>query len=708
MIEKPNTKYHIQYDYDLNQREITIPENCVLDFQGGSLKSGILNFNNTKLKGNYNIFKENIDFNGTIQTKVNPKWLKLVYDIEYDNSKNLNSLLLLASLASDKELILEANSFIYVKSHYEGHVGNFLRKGTVFIPSNVILNLNNSTIKSLTNGEKQYNILTSIDTENIIIKNGTIQGERATHTGTGGEWGYGIALQGVKGFTLENLNCIDCWGDGINIQVSVDGDGEFDSQATKLGHCFDGIIYRVICDNNRRQGLSVEGCHRLLIDSCQFSNTKGTAPACGIDFEPYSSKNTCKDVEVVNSVFFKNNQYGILAQPLYDSKIHKCLFYENKTTDLSISGRNLTLENNCNDFSLQTFNTITNLSIINSYIRHLQLANGENTTNLNNKIINCQLGIKYVEKQKYGLIATDHAIKEMELSFNNCDFYIPKKNYSYHSPIQYSKEIDKTLNIQYSDCNFDCTGGTRIFISPMETFTGCTFIEPNINISVFSAKKELQKIKFNNCSISEMYRGEWDYQLFEIPVSLTTDNLISLEFKNLKITSRNLSMWSGLTLINLYKQGTSSCTIQDSEISLYNYPMILNKVFSSNIIRGENIKFTHTNISPLYCITNSPDELYSQRLCYKSFGETETLQLWTGKEWLDINGNPLITYGTEDNKPELSTNNKGFLYFNTTDKTHYMFDGKNWERVQNSSLIKIEREIEEMKNQIDELKKPTV
>lgn len=43
MINKPNTIYEIQYDFDLNNQEITIPEGCVLDFKGGSLSNGTLN-----------------------------------------------------------------------------------------------------------------------------------------------------------------------------------------------------------------------------------------------------------------------------------------------------------------------------------------------------------------------------------------------------------------------------------------------------------------------------------------------------------------------------------------------------------------------------------------------------------------------------------------------------------------------------------------
>lgn len=47
MINKANTIYVIQYDYDLKEASINIPENCVLQFDGGSLSNGTIVGNNT-------------------------------------------------------------------------------------------------------------------------------------------------------------------------------------------------------------------------------------------------------------------------------------------------------------------------------------------------------------------------------------------------------------------------------------------------------------------------------------------------------------------------------------------------------------------------------------------------------------------------------------------------------------------------------------
>lgn len=49
MINKANTIYVIQYDYDLKEASINIPENCVLNFIGGAIGNGIIVGNKTKV-----------------------------------------------------------------------------------------------------------------------------------------------------------------------------------------------------------------------------------------------------------------------------------------------------------------------------------------------------------------------------------------------------------------------------------------------------------------------------------------------------------------------------------------------------------------------------------------------------------------------------------------------------------------------------------
>lgn len=53
MINKENTIYVIKYDFDLNGQTITVPESCILEFDGGSFSNGSIVWNDTKLTNIY-------------------------------------------------------------------------------------------------------------------------------------------------------------------------------------------------------------------------------------------------------------------------------------------------------------------------------------------------------------------------------------------------------------------------------------------------------------------------------------------------------------------------------------------------------------------------------------------------------------------------------------------------------------------------------
>lgn len=86
MMSKANTRYVIQYDYDLTGETITVPEGCTLEFEGGSLKNGTIDgnrcticcimqysiFNDVKIK-NFNISYIDIRWFGSVPNFVSPE-----------------------------------------------------------------------------------------------------------------------------------------------------------------------------------------------------------------------------------------------------------------------------------------------------------------------------------------------------------------------------------------------------------------------------------------------------------------------------------------------------------------------------------------------------------------------------------------------------------------------------------------------------------
>lgn len=63
MAPNTNNIFVIQYDYDLNNSTIEIPENCVLQFDGGSLRNGTINLNDCYINAGLNQIFNNIKLN---------------------------------------------------------------------------------------------------------------------------------------------------------------------------------------------------------------------------------------------------------------------------------------------------------------------------------------------------------------------------------------------------------------------------------------------------------------------------------------------------------------------------------------------------------------------------------------------------------------------------------------------------------------------
>lgn len=104
MINKTNTIYIIQYDYDLDNKEINVPENCTLQFEGGGLKNGVLNGNNTFINNAYqslDVILHGIFTNNIIYTSYTKK--------KHDDSKRLNNLISLFNTNNNLKIIFDEN-----------------------------------------------------------------------------------------------------------------------------------------------------------------------------------------------------------------------------------------------------------------------------------------------------------------------------------------------------------------------------------------------------------------------------------------------------------------------------------------------------------------------------------------------------------------------------------------------------------------------
>jgi len=184
--------------------------------------------------------------------------------------------------------------------------------GTVFVPngtymvdaltslnlkSNMTLSLEaNAILKAIPNSSDSYAIVEVGDVSNVNIIGGTIQGERANHSGSGGEWGMGVQIDSSTNVVVERVTARDTWGDGFYIS------GESTNKNI--------TICTVTADNNRRQGISIEFVDGLVIKNSVFKGTNGTAPADGLDVEPYGGR-VVKNVQIIGNQFTGNKGHGL-------------------------------------------------------------------------------------------------------------------------------------------------------------------------------------------------------------------------------------------------------------------------------------------------------------------------------------------------------------------------------------------------------------
>lgn len=202
-------------------------------------------------------------------------------------------------------------------------------------------------LKIIPNAQAKYILFRGYSVENIIISGGNLIGDRDTHSGTIGEWGYGISLLGSNNITIDNVNISNFWGDGLNLQVLGTAGSE---------PCKNITIRNVTSHNNRRQAMSIESGLNIFIENSVFSSTNGTNPQCGIDIEPWDNKNIVDGVTFNNCLFKDNINAGLLVMgSISNVTVNNCDFNNNLssgasngqlTTYLATDKGNITISNN--------------------------------------------------------------------------------------------------------------------------------------------------------------------------------------------------------------------------------------------------------------------------------------------------------------------------------------------------------------------------
>lgn len=143
MMSEANTIYVIQYDYTLGEN-ITVPDNCILKFDGGSISGGTVTLTNIGIKGTY--LGNNVQYSGSIRidTAVRLK------DFNITGSININT---------TEHIVLE-NCIINAVSGTNGAIN---------LPANANVTLKNCEL--YTENSSYYGIVSSYKVASLVVEN---------------------------------------------------------------------------------------------------------------------------------------------------------------------------------------------------------------------------------------------------------------------------------------------------------------------------------------------------------------------------------------------------------------------------------------------------------------------------------------------------------------------------------------------------------
>lgn len=274
MISDANTIYHIQYDYILGE-DVTIPANCILEFDGGSLSNGTLVGQNTIiLNGNF----DDIEFGGSFSP----------YETEVGN---------IAELKSCKSIV--PNSIVKTLGYYNpgdgGGASYHIRIKAVADVETVgdLFELQNGLVAELVIEDgfvniKQFGCKTDVAFDNadnlqvcldfakvksiyVVVPEGTFKVDKTISLPAG------TNMKGEAAYSFKNSTLYTSIQTDFTMFTGVGTD--------IIRHCiFEGITFARTRTQEERDAISIgsmTGCGYGLAGTCFSSITEGNFIKCG-------------------------------------------------------------------------------------------------------------------------------------------------------------------------------------------------------------------------------------------------------------------------------------------------------------------------------------------------------------------------------------------------------------------------------------------
>lgn len=432
----PNSTFLINSPINLEGTIVQVPDGSTISIADGYIYNGTIVGCNTKL---------DLEKNASIGIHLRGSWNVVdITDLWFDDA-----------YLDDDEIMLNINHLqsddIYNKIHlyrnYFVSIDSLSYKAFV-LSSNTSLHID-STIKIKPNNYAKYGIIDITNRKNVSVEGGQIIGDVGQHkyiANSTSEWGMGINIVASSNVSINNTIISLCTGDGIYL-------GGFRENNIS---CFDNAcrnitIDNVICDMNRRQGISIVHAKDVYIIKSVFSNTGQVEfinPGHGIDIEPNFSKNRNMSV--------------------YDIRLNGCKFYNNMSSDLSTAHyflvdsvpniKNIIINNS--EFSggvtIRSGSFYIDRSVLNKIRVDVSSRNLYDIEVQNSTII----GGLYLHSSVSDKNHPEYTGILNSIVFKKCDFTNEAENKG-KSILCLSGDMSRVKNLIFDDCKFDDNGGVN-------------------------------------------------------------------------------------------------------------------------------------------------------------------------------------------------------------------------------------------------------
>ena len=296
MINNSNTVYEIRYDFDLNGKEIIIPDDCILKFNHGSLKNGTIKANNTLLK---------CDIANLVNIKLEGIFSNDIYKLSWftDNSSDDINTLALQNMVDNQTI--------------------------AYICIDISLNLTRPI-------EINHSILTLT---------GLVRGSKSTISVSNTFTPVSIESENISSFFYlkSHLNYIDINNIIFNGKFKVDfafSANNAASGTTNYAKLSWSKFNCLECCKFLRAAIRVHSCEQLMIENSRFQDNNCAIYISRTYFDYTNILNVgggskfTDNIVYIKECYIQRNNYGIITSFGTDFTVQQCVFGQSSTYDI--------------------------------------------------------------------------------------------------------------------------------------------------------------------------------------------------------------------------------------------------------------------------------------------------------------------------------------------------------------------------------------